>query len=236
MERADSEWLLPPPQAMQPQAQPSFISSTTFSSSFMWLNGNNVALTSSRLLPAMLPSAAGAVARHQQSRQLSTTASPLRAGPSLTHVDADGKASMVDVGDKATTRRTAVASALVLLGENTYKLVAANDLKKGDVLSVAELAGIMGAKHTATLIPLCHNIVIDKVAVQLELVPSQHAVKINATASTVGRTGVEMEALTAASVASLTVYDMCKAVTHEIKITDLQLESKTGGKRDYVAV
>ena len=106
-------------------------------------------------------------------------------------------------------------------------------MKKGDVLSVAELAGIMGAKHTATLIPLCHNIVIDKVAVKLELDDAKKAVRIQATASTVGRTGVEMEALTAASVASLTVYDMCKAASHEICITDLQLESKTGGKRDY---
>ena len=141
---------------------------------------------------------------------------------------------MVDVGDKATSRRTAVASAMVMLGDKAFKLVAANDLKKGEVLSVAELAGIMGAKHTATLIPLCHNIVIDKVAVHLKMVPEQQAVKIKATASTVGRTGVEMEALTAASVASLTVYDMCKAVSHEIRITDLQLESKTGGKQDYL--
>lgn len=181
----------------------------------------------------MLPSNARAAVRRPQMRQLSTTPAALSGGPSLTHVDVNGKASMVDVGDKATTRRTAVAAALVLLGDDTYTLVAANDLKKGDVLSVAELAGIMGAKHTATLIPLCHNIVIDKVAVQLELVPSQHAIKVTATASTVGRTGVEMEALTAAAVASLTVYDMCKAVSHTITITDLQLESKTGGKRDF---
>jgi cyclic pyranopterin phosphate synthase len=133
-------------------------------------------------------------------------------GNALTHVDADGKASMVDVGDKRTTRRTAVAVATVLLGEKTYNLVAANTMKKGDVISVAELAGIMGAKHTATLIPLCHNIVIDKVAVKLTLDVAVSGVQIRATASTVGRTGVEMEALTAASVASLTVYDMCKAV------------------------
>jgi cyclic pyranopterin phosphate synthase len=146
-------------------------------------------------------------------------------------VDADGKAAMVDVGEKPVTRRTATATATVLLGPATYDLVAENGLKKGDVLAVAQLAGIMGAKHTATLIPLCHNIVIDKVAVELNLDPLHHAVVVSATAVTGGRTGVEMEALTAAAIASLTVYDMCKAVSHDITITDLQLFSKSGGQR-----
>eukprot|EP00729_Bicosta_minor_P006743 gene6743-23364_t len=200
------------------------------------LNSNNHNFAwPSRLFPALLPSTTKVGVELRSSRALSTASACSDEGPSsLTHVNADGKATMVDVGDKATSRRTAVASAMVMLGDKAFKLVAANDLKKGDVLSVAELAGIMGAKHTATLIPLCHNIVIDKVAVHLKMVPEQQAVKIKATASTVGRTGVEMEALTAASVASLTVYDMCKAVSHEIRITDLQLESKTGGKQDYL--
>jgi len=150
--------------------------------------------------------------------------------PRLTHVDALGKASMVDVSAKAATKRTATASCRVLLGASAYQLVAANRAAKGDVLAVSQLAGIMAAKHTATLIPLCHNIPLSKVAVDLQLQPDHHLVVIRATATTVGATGVEMEALTAASVAALTVYDMCKAVSKEIEITDLRLEAKAGGR------
>lgn len=152
-------------------------------------------------------------------------------GPGLTHVDQSGKASMVDVGEKPVTRRSAAASARVLLGKKVFDLVRSNSLGKGDVLTTSELAGIMAAKHTATLIPLCHNIVIDKVKVALELDEANHAVRIRTEAHCTGKTGVEMEALTAASVAALTVYDMCKAVSHDITITDLQLDHKAGGQR-----
>eukprot|EP00041_Stephanoeca_diplocostata_P012194 m.203538 g.203538 ORF g.203538 m.203538 type:complete len:677 (+) comp18852_c0_seq1:192-2222(+) len=154
----------------------------------------------------------------------------------LTHVDAGGRASMVDVGDKAQTTRVAVACGRVLLGPTAFALVRDNQLAKGDVLTVAQLAGIMGAKHTAALIPLCHNLFLSKVSVELELDPVTHAISITGTAKCHGQTGVEMEALTAVSVAALTCYDMCKAVSHDIVISDVQLVSKRGGKSgDYDA-
>lgn len=149
--------------------------------------------------------------------------------PRLTHADESGKAAMVDVGGKSNTTRTATASARVLLGPTAFSLVAANQIKKGDVLTVAQLAGIMGSKHTATLIPLCHPLLLSHVEVALELNPGHQAIDILATASTVGPTGVEMEAMTAAAVSALTVYDMCKAASKGIEITDLRLEKKTGG-------
>jgi cyclic pyranopterin phosphate synthase len=119
---------------------------------------------------------------------------------------------------------------MVLLGRPAFDLVKANALAKGDVLSIAQVAGIQGAKHTASLIPLCHNIFLSKVNVTLRLVEEAAAVAISATARCVGQTGVEMEALTAAGVAGLTVYDMCKAVSKDIEITQLRLDSKEGGK------
>jgi molybdenum cofactor biosynthesis protein MoaC len=141
---------------------------------------------------------------------------------------------MVDVGHKAVTARTAVAEAWVVLGEAAFSLVEANKLKKGDVLTVAQLAGICGSKHTSLLIPLCHPVPISHAKVSLELVRERFAVRITSQVSTTGQTGVEMEALTAATVAALTVYDMCKAVTHDMIITDVALVSKTGGQRgDY---
>ena len=118
----------------------------------------------------------------------------------------------------------------VSLGEHAFKLVASNQLAQGDVLTVAQLAGIMGAKHTSMLIPLCHGLHLSKVDVQLQLLPDQHAVKICSMARIVGQTGVEMEALTAASVAALTVYDMCKGVNKSIVISNVQLDFKSGGK------
>mmetsp|Transcript_36576 Transcript_36576/g.65450 ORF Transcript_36576/g.65450 Transcript_36576/m.65450 type:complete len:272 (-) Transcript_36576:39-854(-) len=151
-------------------------------------------------------------------------------GEQLTHVDAEGRAAMVDVGHKAETMRVATASGTVLLGEQAFGMVKANQLKKGDVLSVSQLAGIMGAKATAQLIPLCHNIFLSSVDVKLSLDSTAHAVRIETTAKTVGATGVEMEALTATSVAALTVYDMCKAVSKEIEITNVRLDHKSGGK------
>ncbi|MBP9211565.1 MAG: cyclic pyranopterin monophosphate synthase MoaC [Bacteroidetes bacterium] len=137
---------------------------------------------------------------------------------------------MVDVGDKPVTRRTAVATATVLLGQIVLTLVRNGALAKGDVLTVARLAGIQAAKRTAELIPLCHPLFVTSADVRMLVDDDRHAVLITATASAVGQTGVEMEALTAATVAALTVYDMCKAVDKSITITDIRLLQKTGGK------
>ena len=149
---------------------------------------------------------------------------------SLTHVNSAGTASMVNVGAKATTSRVASASARVWIGAEAYALVRANAMKKGDVLSTARLAGIMGAKRTADLIPLCHSLALDQVKVELEMVEAEYAIDVTATAACSGKTGVEMEALTAATVSGLTIYDMCKAVSKDIVIGDVRLESKSGGK------
>ena len=146
--------------------------------------------------------------------------------PTLTHVDRDGRARMVDVGGKRETRRVAVATARVVLGSGVTRLVTEN--VKGDVLTVAELAGVMAAKATAALIPLCHPVALTHVDVRLAV--RGDGVDVSATAVAYGRTGVEMEALVAASVAALTVYDMCKAASHDIVITDVRLERKTGGR------
>ncbi|KAG2436010.1 hypothetical protein HYH02_011722 [Chlamydomonas schloesseri] len=147
----------------------------------------------------------------------------------LTHIDASGSAAMVDVSQKSVTTREAQASCSVYLGD-AYEAVAANSMKKGDVLKVSQLAGIMGAKATANLIPLCHNIPISKVDVQLSLEPATRSVAVRALAVTDGKTGVEMEALTAASVAALTVYDMCKAAAKDMVVGGLQLDYKAGGR------
>ncbi|KAK0133653.1 Molybdenum cofactor biosynthesis protein 1 [Merluccius polli] len=150
----------------------------------------------------------------------------------LTHMDAQGRAAMVDVGGKAPTRRVASARATVLLGATAFRLLRDNQLAKGDALAVAQLAGIMASKRTATLIPLCHPLPLDHTSVSLQLDPARHAAVVTASCRTTGRTGVEMEALTAA-VAALTLYDMCKAVSHDIVITEVRLLHKTGGKRDF---
>uniref|UniRef100_A0A673G0N7 cyclic pyranopterin monophosphate synthase n=1 Tax=Sinocyclocheilus rhinocerous TaxID=307959 RepID=A0A673G0N7_9TELE len=141
----------------------------------------------------------------------------------LTHTDAQGKASMVNVGDKAVTCRTAMACGKVVLGPKAFNLVRANQLAKGDALAVAQLAGIMGAKQTSSLIPLCHPLPLDHASVTIELLEEEHAVIVKATCQTTGRTGVEMEALTAVAVATLTLYDMCKSVSHDILITDINI-------------
>jgi cyclic pyranopterin phosphate synthase len=148
----------------------------------------------------------------------------------LTHLDEQGRAVMVDVSEKSETDRVAVAGASVLMQKATLDLIMAGGVKKGDVLSVARLAGIMGAKRTPDLIPLCHPLALTAVAVELLCDPERNAVDITATCRVTGRTGVEMEALTAASVAALTVYDMCKAVDRGMVITELKLLRKTGGK------
>lgn len=150
--------------------------------------------------------------------------------PRLTHLDAEGKAAMVDVSDKVETERSATAKGSVLMKPATLALVAAGEMKKGDVLSVARLAGIMAAKRTADLIPLCHPLALTSIKVELAIDKARHAVDIEATCKLRGRTGVEMEALTAVSVAALTVYDMCKAVDRGMTIADIRLTVKSGGK------
>ena len=148
----------------------------------------------------------------------------------LTHFDKEGKAAMVDVGAKPETERVAVAKGRVTMKPETLALVKAGEMGKGDVLGVARLAGIMAAKRTAELIPLCHPLALSSVAVDLTLDEAGPAVEIAATVKLTGRTGVEMEALTAVSVAALTVYDMCKAVDRGMAISDIRLVHKSGGK------
>ncbi len=148
----------------------------------------------------------------------------------LTHFDAEGRAHMVDVSDKAVTDRVAVAEGSVVMAPETLAPVMAGTAKKGDVLGVARLAGIMAAKKTADLIPLCHPLPITKVAVELVADESLPGVRITATIKTTGQTGVEMEALTAVSVAALTVYDMLKAAEKSMRIEGLRVVLKAGGK------
>ncbi|XP_054894755.1 molybdenum cofactor biosynthesis protein 1 isoform X1 [Poeciliopsis prolifica] len=159
--------------------------------------------------------------------------SPSSAKAQLTHTDAQGRATMVDVGGKLATHRTATAGATVILGAVAFRLLQDNQLAKGDALTVAQLAGIMASKQTSALIPLCHPLPLDHASISFQLDELHCSVIITATCHTTGRTGVEMEALTAASVAALTVYDMCKSVSHDIVITNVKLLSKTGGKRDF---
>ena len=147
----------------------------------------------------------------------------------FTHFNDEGRAKMVDVGEKPVTVRTAVAAARVLVNEETFRLIKTGGMKKGDVLTVAQVAGVMGAKRTPDLIPMCHPILIDGINLSLHLDEARRSVEIEATVSCAGRTGVEMEALTAASTAALTVYDMCKAVQKDMVITDLRLLRKSGG-------
>jgi cyclic pyranopterin phosphate synthase len=148
----------------------------------------------------------------------------------LTHIDKEGRAVMVDVGWKEETEREAVASGQVIMGKETMNLIRNGQMKKGDVLTVARIAGIMGAKRTSELIPLCHPLPLDKISVDLELDDEKNAIIIICTAKTTAKTGVEMEALTAVSVTALTIYDMCKAVDKTMQIQDIRLMKKTGGK------
>ncbi len=148
----------------------------------------------------------------------------------LTHFDATGNARMVDVGGKEITERIAVARATVTMLPATLELIANKKAAKGDVLAVAQLAGIMAAKRTADLIPLCHPLALSSVELKLSLDKARNAVDIEATCKLKGRTGVEMEALTAASIAALTVYDMCKSVDRGMVISDVKLLHKSGGK------
>jgi cyclic pyranopterin monophosphate synthase len=151
----------------------------------------------------------------------------------FTHFDERGEAHMVDVGEKAETRREARARGVIAMRPETLRMVADGSAKKGDVLGVARLAGIMGAKRTSELIPLCHPIPLTRVAVEFELEPDNASIVCTAVAETVGRTGVEMEALTAVNVALLTIYDMCKAVDRGMCVTEIRLIEKLGGKSGH---
>jgi cyclic pyranopterin phosphate synthase len=148
----------------------------------------------------------------------------------LTHFDAEGRAVMVDVSDKAETDRIAVARGSVTMAPETLERIRQGTIAKGDVLSVARLAGIMGAKRTPDLIPLCHPLSLSSVTLELTLAPERNAVEIEATCKLRGRTGVEMEALTAVSVAALTIYDMAKAIDRAMVIGEIRLVHKSGGK------
>ncbi|MBK9327308.1 MAG: cyclic pyranopterin monophosphate synthase MoaC [Hydrogenophilales bacterium] len=151
----------------------------------------------------------------------------------FTHFDEQGRAIMVGVGEKAETRRVAVTAGRIVMRPETLAMIRDGAAKKGDVLGVARLAGIMAAKRTADLIPLCHPIPLTKVTVDFSLDEPAHAIECSAMAETVGRTGVEMEALTAASVALLTIYDMCKAVDRGMVIESVRLVEKLGGKSGH---
>ena len=148
----------------------------------------------------------------------------------FTHFNNAGRAMMVDIGSKDETQRTAVAAGAVRVSAETFALIKSGGMKKGDVLGTAQIAGIMAAKRTWELIPMCHQVALTKVDIAFELEEETYRVLIRATASCKGMTGVEMEALTAVSVAALTVYDMCKAVQKDMVIEDIRLEEKTGGK------
>tara|TARA_B100000424_G_C22824406_1_gene440791 strand:- start:163 stop:645 length:483 start_codon:yes stop_codon:yes gene_type:complete len=148
----------------------------------------------------------------------------------LSHLDKDGSANMVDISEKNITTRSAFASCIVFLSEKAYQLVKKNQIEKGNVLNIAKIAAISASKKTHDLIPLCHQIPLSKVDVEFILNDKKNTIKIQSKALTDWKTGVEMEALTAVSIASLTIYDMCKSVDKSIKITDIKLDKKTGGK------
>ncbi len=148
----------------------------------------------------------------------------------LSHLDKDGTAVMVDVSNKDVTSRVAIAAGTISMQTDTMRLVQKGGLKKGDVISVARLAGILGAKRTPELIPLCHPLTLQNIEIKLDLIPTNNIINIEATCKVMGQTGVEMEALTAVSITALTIYDMCKAVDRTMKLTDIRLVSKSGGK------
>jgi cyclic pyranopterin phosphate synthase len=155
----------------------------------------------------------------------------------LTHIGADGAANMVDVGGKPETERTAIAEGFVRMRPETLRTILSGNAKKGDVLGVARIAGIMAAKKTHELVPLCHSLLLTKVSVDIEPDDSLPGLKVTALTRVTGKTGVEMEALTAASVACLTIYDMAKAVDRGMVISGIRLVEKSGGKSgDYIAV
>jgi len=151
----------------------------------------------------------------------------------FTHFDKSGRPKMVDVSEKSATHRVALAQGSIYMKNETLELILKGGLKKGDVLFTAQLAGIMAAKRTSDIIPMCHNIALDGVKIVFDTDKENNLVNIKAVVSTTGKTGVEMEALTAVAAAALTIYDMCKAVDKEMVIGDIKLLKKTGGKSDY---
>ena len=156
-------------------------------------------------------------------------------GAVLTHADPQGGVHMVDVSDKPASVRTAVATGKVMVGETAFGLIQDGEVPKGDVMSLSQVAGIMGAKQTSKLIPLCHDVALKGIDVDLSLNEADFSVEIRAFAKSIGATGVEMEALTAVSIAALTVYDMCKSASKDIQITGIHLLAKTGGQSgDYL--
>ena len=185
-------------------------------------NGDRWNEAADRLAVAAMNIAAG--------RETGATSEPTKPADSLTHIDDEGRARMVDVGDKPVTDREATAKGHVPLQPETLRLIKEGLMKKGDVLTIAQLAGIMGAKRTSELIPLCHPLPLNQVSVDFELDESNSRIEITASARTSSKTGVEMEALTAVSVAALTVYDMCKAVDRGIRIENIRLVRKRGGQ------
>lgn len=154
-------------------------------------------------------------------------------GDRLTHLDEAGNAAMVDVGAKDATVREATAEGLVLMAAETLDMIRSGSAKKGDVLSIARIAGIMAAKRTHELIPLCHQLLLEKVSVDLEIQPALPGIRVTASARVTGKTGIEMEALTAVSIACLTIYDMAKAVDRGMSITAIRLLEKTGGRSGH---
>lgn len=153
----------------------------------------------------------------------------------LTHIDKNGRPRMVDVGEKDNTKRIAVARGSIFMKPETLERIKAGNMEKGDVLSVAQTAGILAAKNTSSAIPMCHNIFITGVEMDFLIDEANSAIHIEACASTVGKTGIEMESLHAVSVAALTIYDMCKAIDRGMRITDIRLVKKSGGKSgDYI--
>jgi len=185
-------------------------------------NGDRWNEAADRLAVAAMNIAAG--------RETGATSEPTKPADSLTHIDDEGRARMVDVGDKPVTDREATAKGHVTVQPETLRLIKEGLMKKGDVLTIAQLAGIMGAKRTSELIPLCHPLPLNQVSVDFELDESNSRIEITASARTSSKTGVEMEALTAVSVAALTVYDMCKAVDRGIRIENIRLVRKRGGQ------
>ncbi|MBI4312058.1 MAG: cyclic pyranopterin monophosphate synthase MoaC [Chloroflexi bacterium] len=167
---------------------------------------------------------------NEEANALAVQYSKLPLERQLSHLDSQGRAQMVDVGDKQATHRVAVAKGCVRMQPETLRIIQQGKMAKGDVLAVSRIAGIMGAKYTSHLIPLCHPLPLDKVAVELDIDEAQSAIHITATAETVAKTGVEMEALTAVTVAALTIYDMAKSVDKGMHIDAVRLVSKTGGK------
>ena len=185
-------------------------------------NGDRWNEAADRLAVAAMNIAAG--------RETGATSEPTKPADSLTHIDDEGRARMVDVGDKPVTDREATAKGHVTIQPETLRLIKEGLMKQGDVLTIAQLAGIMGAKRTSELIPLCHPLPLNQVSVDFELDESNSRIEITASARTSSKTGVEMEALTAVSVTALTVYDMCKAVDRGIRIENIRLVRKRGGQ------